>query len=81
MKTHFESMNHDSLRMEEIVDEYNIFECDKGHKWRETLENRWNIPLPFHFPVPNGKDICPFCLSELLSNLGKVSITMERNNA
>ena len=76
METHYESAGEFMVR--EVVTSFDIFECDKGHKWEETLENRFNIPFPISFPIPNGKNICPFCLGEFLSTLGRVTITTSR---
>jgi len=77
MRTHFEAVG--DFTGKEVVDSWDVFECSKGHKWEETLENRLNIPLPLHFPVPTGGDICPFCLSDFLSTLGRVTITTRSN--
>lgn len=71
MKTHFEPTDEFCVR--EVIDEYTVFECDKGHMWRETLENHLrDLPLPINFPIPNGDGICPFCLSERLRDIGRV---------
>ena len=73
MKTHLESVS--GYLAKEIIDEYIVFECNEGHKWEETLENRFDrLPLPINFPIPNGDNFCPFCLSELLKDIGRVSI-------
>ncbi len=77
MKTHFEPVSE--FVVTEVIDAHNVFKCSKGHKWEETLENRFSYPLPLNFPIPEGNDICPFCLSELLSNLGRVSIEEEHH--
>ena len=62
----------------EVVDTLNIFECSKGHKWEETPENRFvGLPLPINFPMPNGDNLCPFCLDELFSNIGRVIVVGE----
>ena len=74
MITHLESVGKGGFVCREIIDAWDIFECSKGHKWKETLENRFrDLPLPITLPIPNGENICPFCLSELLSNLGRVT--------
>ena len=79
MKTHFESVSEYTAK--EVIDEYDVYACDKGHKWEETLETKYNIPQPLYFSVPGGDRVCPFCLGELLSKLGKVSIrTVKKGN-
>jgi len=76
MRTHFEPVEGSQCLVYEVIDKRNTFECSKGHKWEETLEIRFsNLPLPINFPIPNGDAICPFCLSELLTNVGRVKIT------
>ena len=57
-----------------IIDSYQTFECNKGHKWEETLDNRFrDLPLPINLPIPNGGNFCPFCLSLLLKDIGRVT--------
>ncbi len=77
MKTHYVPVK-DSAAMREVIDERDIFECSKGHKWGETLLNRFNIFSPLNFPIPNGDSICPFCLSEFLQTLGRVTWRTEK---
>ena len=79
MKTHFKPIGEKGFLCKEVIDSYRSFECTNGHKWTETLQNRANIPEPISFPFPNSDNICPFCLSEMLSNLGRVSIREHEN--
>ena len=72
MRTHWESVPDNSLVVQEIVDEYDVFECSKGHKWESSLNNRLNFPLPLDFPTPAGYHICPVCLDSLLETCGRI---------
>ena len=75
MKTHFEAVEGSKNLVIEVIESYKAYECSKGHKWEETRENRYNYPQPLSFPIPNGGNICPYCFSDLLLNLGRVVIT------
>lgn len=60
-------MERDVLHMEMVY-----YECDKGHRWEvERFCIGPEDVFPIHIYGVEGR-LCPYCLRELLANVGRV---------